>query len=107
MFVEKVLSGKHVTLRRMPKEPKHDFKVGDKICVNLHHGKIEDAVVKAVINHLEATKLQVDAPVLTSRRWSTRRLCRIRTEYLLQWSSGQSEEAKAEWRRRHAPPPSC
>ena len=25
------------------------FKVGDKIRVNLHHGKIEDAVVKAVV----------------------------------------------------------
>lgn len=29
------------------KEPKREFKVGDKIRVNLHHGKIEDAVVKA------------------------------------------------------------
>jgi hypothetical protein len=26
----------------------------------LHHGKIEDAVVKAIINHTEGTKLQVD-----------------------------------------------
>jgi len=25
------------------------FKVGDKIRVNLHHGKIEDAVVRAVV----------------------------------------------------------
>lgn len=25
------------------------FKVGDKVGVNLHHGKIEDAVVRAVI----------------------------------------------------------
>jgi hypothetical protein len=31
------------------KEPKREFKVGDKIRVNLHHGKIEDAVVRAVI----------------------------------------------------------
>jgi hypothetical protein len=30
------------------KEPKREFKVGDKIRVNLHHGKIEDAVVRAV-----------------------------------------------------------
>jgi hypothetical protein len=28
--------------------------------VNLHHGKIEDAIVKAVIQHTEGTKLQVD-----------------------------------------------
>ena len=26
-----------------------EFKVGDKIRVNLHHGQIEDAVVRAVI----------------------------------------------------------
>ena len=33
-----------------PKKPDdRQFKVGDKIHVNLHHGKIEDAVVRAVI----------------------------------------------------------
>jgi transcription antitermination factor NusG len=42
------------------KEPKREFKVGDKIRVNLHHGKIEDAIVKAVINHTDGIKLQVD-----------------------------------------------
>jgi hypothetical protein len=36
------------------------FKVGDKIRVNLHHGKIEDAVVRALIEHTDGTKLQVD-----------------------------------------------
>ena len=36
------------------------FKVGDKIRVNLHHGKIEDAVVRAVIEHTDGLKLQVD-----------------------------------------------
>jgi len=30
----------------------------------LHHGKIEDAVVKAIINHTEGTKLQVDVVCL-------------------------------------------
>jgi len=34
--------------------------VGDKIRVDLHHGKIEDAVVRAVIEHTDGTKLQVD-----------------------------------------------
>ena len=50
------------------------FKVGDKIRVNLHHGKIEDAVVRAVINSTEGVKLQVDvvdvdltAPIDASR----------------------------------------
>ena len=42
------------------KEPKRDFKVGDKIRVNLHHGKIEDAVVRAVIRDEDLVKLQVD-----------------------------------------------
>jgi hypothetical protein len=42
---------------------KHDdrqFKVGDKVRVNLHHGKIEDAVVRAVIQGGNEIKLQVD-----------------------------------------------
>jgi hydrogenase maturation factor len=33
------------------------FKVGDKILVNLHHGRIEDA---AIIEHTSRKKLQVD-----------------------------------------------
>jgi hypothetical protein len=37
------------------------LKVGDKIRVNLHHGKIEDAVVKAVVQDDDGiVKLQVD-----------------------------------------------
>jgi len=36
------------------------FKVGDKVRVNLHHGKIEDAVIRAVIQHTDGIKLQVD-----------------------------------------------
>jgi len=46
---------------RVPaKDPKREFKVGDKIRVNLHHGKIEDAVVRAVIQDSDGLKLQVD-----------------------------------------------
>jgi len=47
----------------VPAEQKPDhrqFKVGYKIRVNLHHGKIEDAVVRAVIEYTDGTKLQVD-----------------------------------------------
>ena len=44
-----------------PKKPDdRQFKIGDKIRVNLHHGKIEDAVVKAVIQDDDGIKLQVD-----------------------------------------------
>ena len=46
--------------RRVSKEPQCEFKVGDKVRVNLHHGEIEDAIVKAVINQTDGTKLQVD-----------------------------------------------
>ena len=47
----------------MPASKKPDdrqFKVGDKIRVNLHHGKIEDAVVRAVVLDDDGTKVQVD-----------------------------------------------
>ena len=44
----------------LAKEPKREFKVGDKIRVNLHHGKIEDAIVKAVVQDIDGVKLQVD-----------------------------------------------
>ena len=50
------------------KEPKRDFKVGDKVRVNLHHGKIEDAVVRAVIQDDDGIKLQVDVVGSTSLR---------------------------------------
>jgi copper(I)-binding protein len=39
------------------KEPKRDFKVGDKVRVNLHHGKNEDAIVRAVIHDNDGIKL--------------------------------------------------
>lgn len=51
------------TFLRVPAPKKPDdrqFKVGDKIRVNLHHGKIEVAVVRAVIQLGSETKLQVD-----------------------------------------------
>ena len=44
-----------------PKKPDREFKVGDKIRVNLHYGKIEDAVVRAVVQDDDGIiKLQVD-----------------------------------------------
>ena len=42
------------------KTPDRQFNVGDKIRVNLHHGKIEDAIVRAVIKDDDGIKLQVD-----------------------------------------------
>jgi hypothetical protein len=42
------------------KEPSRQFEVGDKIKVNLHNGKIEDAAVRAVVQHEDGLKLQVD-----------------------------------------------
>jgi hypothetical protein len=54
------MSVKRTFLLMPVKEPKHEFKVGDKILVNLHHGKIEDAVVRAVVQQEDGIKLQVD-----------------------------------------------
>ena len=52
----------------LPKDPQRKFEVGDKIRVNLHHGKIEDAVVRAVPQDADGIKLQVDVVGLASRR---------------------------------------
>jgi len=41
-------------------QPDRHFRAGDKIRVNLHHGKIEDAVVRAVVEHTDGFKLQID-----------------------------------------------
>jgi len=44
-----------------PKKPDDpQFKVGDKIRANLHHAKIEDAVVRAVVQSDDGLKLQVE-----------------------------------------------
>ena len=46
----------------MPASPTltKQFQVGDKIRANLLHGKIEDAVVRAVIHDDDGIKLHVD-----------------------------------------------
>jgi hypothetical protein len=44
----------------MPKKPQREYAVGDKVKVNLHHGTIEDAIVRAVVQHGDGLKLQVD-----------------------------------------------
>lgn len=46
----------------VPKKSNHrrQFKVGDKIRVNMHSGKIVDATIKAIINSIEEVKYQVD-----------------------------------------------
>ena len=46
----------------MPASPTltKQFQVGDKVRVNLHHGQIEDATVRAVIQLGSETKLQID-----------------------------------------------
>jgi hypothetical protein len=54
--------------RANPKKPgDRQFKPDDKIRVNLHRGKIEDAIVRAVIQDDDGIKLQVDVVVSTSR----------------------------------------
>jgi small-conductance mechanosensitive channel len=41
-------------------ENNRQFNVGDKIRVNLHHGKIEDSTIRAVISEEDGVKLQID-----------------------------------------------
>jgi len=45
----------------VPNQPKQpdQFQPGDKIRVKLQHGMIEDAVVRAVIEHTDGLKLQI------------------------------------------------
>ena len=42
------------------KIPEQDYAVGDRVRVNLHTGRIVDATVKAVIEHADGKRLQVD-----------------------------------------------
>ena len=44
---------------RKPDQP-HEFKVGDRVLVSLSNGRIEEAVVKAVIQQADETRLQAD-----------------------------------------------
>jgi hypothetical protein len=37
-----------------------DYAVGDRVKINLHTGRIVDATVKAVIEHTDGKRLQVD-----------------------------------------------
>ena len=44
----------------MPKQPEHPYKVGDKVSVTLHTGRIVDGTVRAIVPHTDGTRLQVD-----------------------------------------------
>jgi len=43
----------------MPK-PERQYKVGDRVQITLHTGRIVDGVVKAVVTNKDGTRLQVD-----------------------------------------------
>ena len=38
----------------------NDFAVGDHVKVNMHRGRIVDATIKAIIDHTDGKRLQVD-----------------------------------------------
>lgn len=42
------------------KKPERQFKVGDRLLVSLSSGRIEEAVVRAVVNDADGVRLQVD-----------------------------------------------
>jgi hypothetical protein len=41
-------------------EPERQFHVGQRIRINVHSGRIEDAIVKAIVEHTDGLRLQVD-----------------------------------------------
>ncbi len=41
-------------------KPEPKFHVGQRIQINLHSGRIEDATVKAIVEHTDGLRLQVD-----------------------------------------------
>jgi hypothetical protein len=44
----------------VPNKSERQFHVGQKIRINLHAGRIEDATVKAIVEHTDGLRLQVD-----------------------------------------------
>jgi hypothetical protein len=44
----------------MSKKPERQFHVGQRIRINVHSGRIEEATVKAIVEHTDGLRLQVD-----------------------------------------------
>ena len=44
----------------MAKKNEKPVAVGDRVQVNLHHGKLEEGIVKAIVTHTEGLRYQVD-----------------------------------------------
>ena len=44
----------------MPKKPEHQYKVGEKVSITLHTGRIVEGTVRAVVRIADETRLQVD-----------------------------------------------
>jgi hypothetical protein len=42
------------------RKPEREFRVGEKVRVNLHAGKIVDATIRAIIPQTDGLRLQVD-----------------------------------------------
>jgi hypothetical protein len=41
-------------------KPERQFQVGQRIRINVHSGRLEDATVKAIVEHTDGVRLQVD-----------------------------------------------
>ncbi len=42
------------------KTPRKPIAVGDRVKANLHHGKLEEGVVKAIVEHTNGLRYQID-----------------------------------------------
>jgi hypothetical protein len=46
--------------KKKPPNSKPTYRVGDRVRVNMHRGRIVDGTVKAVVDHTDGPRLQVD-----------------------------------------------
>jgi hypothetical protein len=44
----------------MPKQPKRQYKVGERVSITLHTGRIVDGTVRAIVERTDGIRLQVD-----------------------------------------------
>lgn len=44
----------------MPKQPKRQYKVGERVSITLHTGRIVDGTVRAIVERNDGIRLQVD-----------------------------------------------
>jgi hypothetical protein len=81
------------------KNPERQFHVGQRIHINLHSGRIEDATVKAVVEHTDGLRLQVDfghEQMALIHLWQVVEDCPRQTPPMQEKSNRQEDEPSEE-----------